>query len=129
MFARVTAEGATFELLDPDASLLRDALPGRGYEPAVCALLKRALDRPGAVFFDVGALYGFFSTWAATATSATVVAFEPGARYAAVLEHNLRLNGCDGVRVERVALAERTGSARFSARTLTPQGETARPGR
>jgi len=123
MFTRVTAEGAAFELLDPDASMLRDALPGSGYEPAVCALLKRSLQRPGTVFLDVGALYGFFSVWAAKATPATVVAFEPGPRYAAVLEHNLRLNGCEGVRVERVALAERTGSARFSARTLTAEEE------
>ncbi len=117
MFTRVVAHGVAFELLDPDASMLRDALPGCGYEPGVCAVLARGLARPGAVFFDVGALYGFFAVWAHKSGAAEVVAFEPGRHYADVLEHNLRLNGCDGVRVERIALAERTGAGSFAART------------
>jgi hypothetical protein len=117
MFTRVVAEGVSFELLDPDASMLRDALPGCGYEPGVCAVLAPALRRPDAVFFDVGALYGFFAVWAHKTGAAQVVAFEPGRHYADVLEHNLRLNGCERVRVERIALADRTGPGSFAART------------
>jgi hypothetical protein len=117
MFTRVVAQGVSFELLDPDASMLRDALPGCGYEPGVCAVLAPALAQPGAVFFDIGALYGFFAVWAHKSGAAQVVAFEPGRYYADVLEHNLRLNGCERVRVERIALAERTGTGSFAART------------
>jgi hypothetical protein len=122
MFTRVTAEGTTFELLDPDASILRDALPGAGYEPALCALLSPSLTRPGAVFFDVGALYGFFSVWAACAGAERVVAFEPGRHYAGILDYNLRLNACENVRVELVALSDRTGLGSFAARTLAVEG-------
>jgi FkbM family methyltransferase len=117
MFTRVVAEGVSFELLDPDASMLRDALPGCGYEPGVCAVLGPELAKPGCVFFDVGALYGFFAVWADKSGASEVVAFEPGDHYADVLEHNLRLNGCEHVRVERIALAERTGVGSFAART------------
>jgi hypothetical protein len=117
MFTRVVAQGVSFELLDPDASMLRDALPGCGYEPGVCAVLAPALARPDSAFFDVGALYGFFTVWAEKSGAAQVVAFEPGRHYADVLEHNLRLNGCERVRVERIALAERTGTGSFAART------------
>lgn len=128
MFTRVVAEGVSFELLDPDASMLRDALPGCGYEPGVCAVLAPELARPGSVFFDVGALYGFFAVWADKSGATEVVAFEPGDRYADVLEHNLRLNGCERVRVERIALAERTGAGSFAARTRVPGSGEAKNG-
>jgi len=120
VFLRARAEGIDFELLDPDASILRDSLPFAGYEPAVCALLKRALTRPDAIFLDVGALYGFFTVWASKTGAAEVVAFEPGHRYAEVLDYNLRLNGCEGVRVERRALSDRNGTGSLAARTLSP---------
>lgn len=120
MYVRLTAEGTRFELLDPDASLLRDALPRGGYEPAVCALLARAFEQPGATFFDVGALYGFFAVWAAL-RGVAVVAFEPGEQYAEVLELNLRRNGCEGARVERLALSDRDGELRFAARSAVAE--------
>ena len=126
MFTRLVVEDTSFDFLDPDASILRDALPTRGYEPAVCALLARSIARPGSVFFDIGALYGFFAVWAELhAPEAQVVAFEPGAVYARVLELNLALNGCSRARVERVALSDRGGKAAFAARSLATDG--ARP--
>lgn len=56
----------------------------------VLALLGPLLRRPGAVFADIGALYGYLTVWAARhAPEATVVAFEPEASYVDVLRRSL----------------------------------------
>lgn len=122
MYSRLRAEGASFTLLDPDASVLRDSWPGSGYEPAVTALLSRGLRDPEAVFFDVGALYGYFSVWAAQhQPRATVVAFEPSTQYLDVLRLNLLRNESDRVVVAPVALSDHAGAVSFAARTLPPK--------
>lgn len=121
----LTMRGTAFELWDPDASLLRDALPGCAYEASVYALLERAMT-PASVLFDVGALYGAYAVWAARRGN-RVVAFEPNSEYAEVLRRNLQRNGCEHARVETVALAADAGTARLAARTLIPPTARRRP--
>jgi hypothetical protein len=129
LFWQLSAEGTEVDLLDPDWSVMRDAWPRASYEPPVCALLAQALSRPNQVFFDVGALYGFFAVWAAK-RGATVVAFEPNEQYADVLELNARRNGCEDVRIERIGLADRSGQVGFTgrgARSSRPAESKKRP--
>ncbi len=78
-------------------------------EPAVTALLVEQL-RPGMVFVDVGAHYGYFSVIASRLVGATgkVVAFEPGRGTARLLEANV--GRLDNVVIERAAVHARRGS-------------------
>jgi hypothetical protein len=64
-----------------------------GYEPPTRDLLERVL-RPGDLFVDVGAHWGFFSLQAAThpAGGVEVVAFEPDLTNATVLTENVNRN-------------------------------------
>jgi FkbM family methyltransferase len=64
-----------------------------GYEPPTRDLLERVL-RPGDLFVDVGAHWGFFSLLAAThpAGGIEVVAFEPDLINATVLTENINRN-------------------------------------
>jgi FkbM family methyltransferase len=64
--------------------------------------------KPGQVFVDGGACYGYFSLLAAelVGPAGKVLAFEPHPRSAALLRRNLALNGMEGrAQVEEVALA------------------------
>ena len=65
-----------------------------GYEPPTRDLLERVL-RPGDLFVDVGAHWGFFSLQAATHPSGgiDVVAFEPDLTNALTLTENVARNG------------------------------------
>lgn len=72
----------------------------------------RALIRPGMTVLDVGANVGFFTLAAARWVGRTgqVIAFEPFHRNAHYLKRHVALNGLtQRVRVEEVALADRTG--------------------
>lgn len=66
------------------------------WEPYETSLLLSLL-RPGDVFVDVGANIGYFSVVAASVVGArgVVFAFEPDPANFSLLEHNVRLNGCD----------------------------------
>jgi FkbM family methyltransferase len=115
------AEGTAFVLEDPDQSTLRDTLPGHAYEPLVLALLAPLLRERGAIFADVGALYGYLSVWSAKhAPTATVIAFEPEPSYTAVIRRNLDANGLGRVRVEEAALVDEEGVFDFSTKTIVP---------
>ncbi|WP_052388716.1 FkbM family methyltransferase [Belnapia moabensis] len=64
--------------------------------------------KPGQVFVDGGACYGYFSLLAAelVGPAGKVLAFEPHPRSAVLLRRNLALNGMEGrSQVEEVALA------------------------
>jgi FkbM family methyltransferase len=69
-----------------------------GYEPPTRDLLERVL-RPGDLFVDVGAHWGFFSLQAAThpAGGVEVVAFEPDLTNATVLTENVNRNRLSNV--------------------------------
>jgi FkbM family methyltransferase len=65
-----------------------------GYEPPTRNLLERIL-RPGDLFIDVGAHWGFFTLQAAThpAGNVTVIAFEPDPTNASILLRNIVNHG------------------------------------
>jgi FkbM family methyltransferase len=69
-----------------------------GYEPPTRDLLERVL-RPGDLFVDVGAHWGFFSLQAAThpAGGIDVIAFEPDLTNALMLSENVARNGLTNV--------------------------------
>lgn len=67
---------------------------------------------PGSVFYDVGANVGFFSLLAGrlVAPAGRVVAFEPVAANAEVLQANAARNGLGNIEVRRVAVGAGAGS-------------------
>jgi len=82
-------------------------------EPPVTAMLVDRL-RPGMVFFDVGAHYGYFTLLAGrlVGPTGTVVAFEPSRSAARLLTENVSHLDC--VVVEQVAVQAETGTAVLS---------------
>src|SRR5206468_11533648 len=76
------------------------------YEPDVCSMI-RSRGR-GETMLDIGANVGYFTLLMArqTGRSGHVVAFEPVPAIHAALRENLRLNGCDQVRAECLAVAD-----------------------
>ena len=78
-------------------------------EPSVSRVLIEHL-RPGGVFFDVGAQYGYHSLLAAALVGpgGTVVAFEPGRGAFRLLAQNV--TGVPGVITEAMALSIRSGT-------------------
>jgi len=114
------AEGTQFLLEDPDFSVVRDSLPTCAYEPVVTSLLAQSLAEPGAVFADIGALYGYFSCWAGRhAPSVPIVAFEPEPAWLQILHRNIARNNVH-VEVAAVALTDRDGPVAFHDRTVEP---------
>lgn len=70
--------------------------------------------RPGDVFCDIGANVGIFTVIAAGVSGAHVVAVEPVPTTADALEENVHLNRLsDLVRIERVVIGDKEGSAHF----------------
>jgi FkbM family methyltransferase len=69
----------------------------RGYEPPTRSLLEKLL-KPGDLFVDVGAHWGFFTLQAAThpAGDVAVIAFEPDPTNAGILLKNIANNGMRG---------------------------------
>lgn len=72
-----------------------------------------SLLKPGAVFYDIGANVGFYSTIAARIVGETgrVYAFEPNPACAASVRRNAALNGFSNVEVIEAAVGERSGHA------------------
>jgi Methyltransferase FkbM domain len=115
-----------FVLRDPDASVVRESVPGHGYEPAVTAILRALLRRGDACFVDIGSLYGYFALYAAKLNPACRVhAVEPHPDYFEVLTANVAANGVD-VRCHPVALADRPGLVPMRGKAL--QGHRPRRG-
>ena len=78
---------------DPGTRHLVVSELGRGYEQPTRDLLERTF-RPGDVFIDVGAHWGFFSLQAAThAAGVGVLAFEPDPTNASILFRNVTESG------------------------------------
>jgi FkbM family methyltransferase len=84
----------------------------RPYEPGTAALLER-LVRPGAIFVDIGAQFGYFTLIGARAARSTgrVYAFEPEARNFRLLERNIALNRLTTVMALQRAVGDRAGIA------------------
>jgi FkbM family methyltransferase len=69
--------------------------------------------RPGQTAIDVGAHKGGYTWWMhrGVGPAGRVLAFEPQARLAARLGDVLARSGCENVRVENLALSDRSGDA------------------
>lgn len=116
-------EGTQFLFEDPEHSVVRDCVPGQAYEPVVASLLSAALHEPGARFADIGALFGFFSCWAARhVPGLSVAAFEPEPTYVEVMRRNIERNAVT-VDVAQVALTDKEGEVSFHGRTVEPVGQ------
>jgi hypothetical protein len=110
--------GTELELEDPDASTLRETVPGHIYEPAVTLLLRDLLAEPDACFLDIGALYGYFACLAGRfAPGCAIHAFEPSPAFFGVLEDNVRRNGVVAG-LHQVALSDENGTMQFHGKTL-----------
>ena len=95
----------------PFTRLGRSLIYGDGYEPSMCAVLRRYL-RSGSVFVDLGANEGFFSVAGSRLVGSTgrVIAVEPQTRLQPVISRHLDLNGCRNVQVVRAAVGGKAGS-------------------
>ena len=99
------------------------------YEPEQTEAFERAV-RPGAVVYDVGAHYGYYSLLASQLAGAKgrVIALEPSPRNLKVLRRHIQLNHIENITVLETALSDHPGEARFDNRAgsgvghLSPEG-------
>ena len=84
------------------------------YQDDVLAALS-ALLRPGGVFWDIGANYGFMSIFVEKTFNGAVrtVAFEPNPVVLDELRKNLHLNNCSNIDVQPICLSDQVGTATF----------------
>jgi FkbM family methyltransferase len=84
------------------------------YEPSLAGVLNKYLE-PGGMFIDLGANEGYFSVIASARVgpSGSVIAVEPQTRLQDILRANLRLNGCQNVRVAKAAISAKTQHVRL----------------
>ncbi len=68
---------------------------------------------PGAVFFDIGSYFGWYSLWLARHGGARSFAFEPVPMNYELLTENVRLNPAQDVRAFPLALSDRPGEVCF----------------
>lgn len=68
---------------------------------------------PGAVFFDIGSYFGWYSLWLAKQSGASAFAFEPVPVNYELLAENVRLNSAENVRTFPVALSDQPGEVCF----------------
>ncbi len=78
----------------------------------------RSFVRPGAVIFDVGANFGYYSLMLASALGGNceVHAFEPVSETYAKLVRHIELNGLGCIHPHRLALSDAPGTASMSGR-------------
>ncbi|WNZ27310.1 FkbM family methyltransferase [Leptolyngbya sp. NK1-12] len=71
--------------------------------------------KPGMVFLDVGAYHGIYSVLAGrkVTSSGQVYAFEPTPSHSRRIQHHLRLNQINNVKVETLALSNSDGHTEF----------------
>jgi FkbM family methyltransferase len=86
------------------------------WSPNECWLLRELL-RPGDVFVDAGANFGYFTILASRLVGPTgqVIAFEPTPSTVRRLKRNLELNGASNVTLHECAITETPGTVRISA--------------
>lgn len=101
---------------DPRDSVAREVCFTGCYEPQETQIASRVL-RPGDVFVDVGANWGYFTLAAAhwVGAAGRVIAFEPEPRLFELLTTNLALNRIQSVRPRQLAVAAGRGTLRFAA--------------
>lgn len=84
------------------------------YQEDVLAAL-RAIIRPGDTIFDVGGHHGLMAVVSARAAGplGTVITFEPNPLSRQQIEHHARLNRVSNIRIEPIALSDRSGEHEF----------------
>lgn len=95
--------------------LFRELYVHGSYQDDVLVALENLL-RPGDVFWDIGANYGFMSLYVSKLFNGKVktVAFEPNRVIVSELQRNVDLNDCGAsIRVEPTCLSDRVGTATF----------------
>lgn len=99
------------------------------YEPAQTKLFCE-LVQPGAVVYDIGAHYGYYTLLASklVGDQGKVVAFEPSPANLARLYRHIELNARTNVQVLELAVSDHEGSARFETRTGSGVGHLAADG-
>lgn len=103
-------EGLKF-MIYPNNDIGRALFTSGTYEPN-SLLVVRNLLRPGSVFFDIGANAGVFTLAASkwVGPTGSVIAFEPSSREYPLLVENVALNGLSNVRLEKLAISDKTGA-------------------
>jgi FkbM family methyltransferase len=106
--------GIVIQASDNRDIMFRELLVNGHYQDDVLTALRHLL-RPGDVFWDVGANYGFMSIFVEKAFSGqvTTISFEPSPVVLPELRRNLEINACKSVRVEPICISDRIGTVRF----------------
>src|SRR5262249_10846282 len=107
----VSARGYRMYARASDVAIGAPLIAGYGHDANVDAALRAHL-KPGATFLDIGANIGVFTALGASVVGAEgrVVAVEPIARNAELIERACRSNGFEQVRVIRAAASDRAGA-------------------
>jgi len=118
-----TVNGVSFQLFDPDKSVITETTEGLNYEPAVTEYLKQILENENLCFLDVGAHYGYYTVYVSKINPNTRIhSFEPGAKHLQVLKQNLQLNNVAS-NIYDIALSDETKEVLFSDRTMKVEGK------
>lgn len=85
------------------------------YEVELVSLLEKYL-KPGMVFYDLGAHWGYFSLLASklVGTQGKVMAFEPMPENYSRLQRNVRANGIENLNIFHLAISDHNGQIKFS---------------
>ncbi len=99
------------------------------YEWEKARLLQRTLE-PGMVFFDIGAMAGYFTLLAArlVGPQGRVYAFEPLPRNLAYLRRHVAMHGFDNVTMVEAAVSDSSGVATFEPGAHASAGRLAQRG-
>lgn len=113
-FITTIPESALLFECDLRNGLAREVFFTGGYEPQETAIV-RALLRPGDVFCDVGAHWGYFSLLAARLVGRTgrIVSIEADPRIYRTLARNIALNAMDGIAPVACAISDAPGTLEF----------------
>jgi FkbM family methyltransferase len=121
----VRAKGYRLYARKSDAQIGSELIAGRVHDANVEAALRAVLE-PGATFLDVGANIGVFTTLGANLVGpeGRVIAVEPIARNAELIERACRSNGFAQVRVIRGAASDRNGEIVLRTSATTSNAAT-----
>ena len=121
----VSARGYRMYARASDVAIGAPLIAGFGHDANVDAALRAHL-KAGATFLDIGANIGVFTALGASVVGreGRVVAVEPIARNAELIERACQSNGFDQVRVIRAAASDRVGTVELRTEATTSNAAT-----